>query len=91
MLAGAGIKGKVAEALKWGVPVVTTSIGAQGFIDQNGALSTSDDPKIMAELISKLLVNDDIWKAKSAASLQLAEKMFSQKTMWDAISSLFKS
>ena len=33
---GAGVKGKIAAAMSYGVPVVTTSIGAEGMELQQG-------------------------------------------------------
>ena len=45
---GAGMKGKVGEALAAGLPVVTTSIGAEGMVDTvpaESGLAVADDPR----------------------------------------------
>jgi glycosyltransferase involved in cell wall biosynthesis len=91
LLAGGGIKGKVAEAIRWGVPVVTTDIGAQGFEDLEGALARTDDPAQMASSIGVLLQDDTLWQQKSAASLRLARKMFSEDAMWRVLSDLLSA
>ena len=48
---GAGIKGKIVEAMDHCVPVVTTTCGAEGIDEADKALAIEDDPKKMAELI----------------------------------------
>jgi len=53
---GAGMKGKVTEALARGIPVVTTSIGAQGFGIVSGEHAMiADDAASFAEAVSELL------------------------------------
>ncbi len=49
---GAGMKGKIGEALSWGLPVVTTSIGAEGMglIDGKEAL-IADLPQEFAQRV----------------------------------------
>ena len=39
---GAGIKGKVIEAMKFGSPVLTTSVGAEGILDVQQAFAVED-------------------------------------------------
>lgn len=46
---GAGIKGKVVEAMYHGVPVLTTSVGAEGIECSNGMLVIGDDAKRFAK------------------------------------------
>ncbi len=48
---GAGVKGKVLEALQQGVPLVTTSIGAEGIPDAGEVMHIADDAETMAELV----------------------------------------
>ena len=47
---GAGMKGKVGEALAAGLPVVTTTIGAEGMVDgapADSGLAVADDPQAL--------------------------------------------
>ena len=59
MLSGTGIKIKVIEALSYGIPVVTNRRGVDGLVNkkENGCL-VSDDPKIFAEEITRLLKDE---------------------------------
>lgn len=63
---GAGVKGKVGEALALGVPTVMTSIAAEGMHVEDGVHAfVADDPETMAALIVRLFADDAIWHALS--------------------------
>jgi O-antigen biosynthesis protein len=52
---GAGMKGKIAEALAAGLPVVTTSIGAEGMELENGETAMiADSPEAFADAVVRL-------------------------------------
>lgn len=82
---GAGVKGKVAEALQAAVPLVTTEVGAQGLPDLAGIVPVCDDAEGQAQAILRLLNNDAAWLAQSAAQGAYAERLFSRKAMRDAL------
>lgn len=54
---GAGIKGKVVEAMRFGTPVVTTSTGAEGIPNAENALAIENSAEALAERIA-VLYND---------------------------------
>ena len=89
LLRGAGMKGKVVEALAWGLPVVTTSIGLQGLEEYNEIILNCDDPRKMIQEINKLLKSDDIWIKRSKKSVALAKKLFSQIALQEALKGLY--
>ena len=51
---GAGIKGKIIEAIYYQIPVVTTSIGGEGLDNSSKVLIIEDDAKRMSEIIIEL-------------------------------------
>ncbi len=51
---GAGIKGKIIEAMKMGIPVVTTSCGAEGIKNTNNLLIVADNEEEFAKEILKI-------------------------------------
>lgn len=59
---GAGVKIKVVESLQYGVPVVTTTVGAEG-IDTFGLrpMAVSDDPEQFAIMVANLLTCQQEW------------------------------
>jgi O-antigen biosynthesis protein len=83
---GGGMKGKVAESMRFGVPMVTTSIGAQGFASANGALCVEDSVEGQAVGVLELLQNDDLWRKRSASGLTFARRNFSTDAMWSVFS-----
>jgi glycosyltransferase involved in cell wall biosynthesis/GT2 family glycosyltransferase len=66
---GAGVKGKIAEAIAAGVPVVTTPIGAEGMemVDGEHALIAAD-PEDFARAIARLHDDAGLWEHISAAA-----------------------
>jgi glycosyltransferase involved in cell wall biosynthesis len=55
---GGGMKGKIGEAMSFGLPVVTTSIGIEGFgLEPNVDALVADSPKDFADATSRLLAN----------------------------------
>ncbi len=75
--AGAGVKGKLVEALHFGVPVVTTSLGAEGLPPSPTIIST-DVPADFATGISRLLSDDESWREYSAAGQAYVAEHFSR-------------
>ena len=63
---GAGIKGKIGEALAHGLPVVTTRVGAEGmgFTHGEEALVT-DDPREFARAVVRAYTDAELWRRLS--------------------------
>ncbi len=57
VLQGAGVKFKTVEALCHGVPVVTTSVGAEGIEGDDLYAGLADDPVGLAEAIGSVLAD----------------------------------
>ena len=63
---GAGMKGKVGEALAWGLPAVTTSIGAEGMDLVNGREALiADTAEDFAAQIVRLYRDPELWRRLS--------------------------
>ena len=82
---GAGIKGKVIEAMSNGVPVVTTSCGAEGIENAGKILSIEDSPVRMANLILQLYEDERELCRFSKDSYQYIRDYYSEKVAWDCI------
>ncbi|MFN8109610.1 MAG: glycosyltransferase [Thermoleophilia bacterium] len=59
---GAGVKGKVAEAMACGLPTVTTTVAAEG-LDLTDQVDTllADDPAAIAHAIVRLCTDERLW------------------------------
>jgi GT2 family glycosyltransferase/SAM-dependent methyltransferase len=72
---GAGVKGKVGQAMTYGLPIVTTQIGAEGMgiVDGIHAL-VRDDPAAFAEAVVDLLASAELWNRIAAGSCELVRQ-----------------
>lgn len=83
---GAGIKGKVGEAMAHGIPVVTTSIGAEGFGLTPGLdVMIGDDPASFAEAIQQLYLQQELWKRVADNSRQRIAQHFTPDVVAEII------
>lgn len=63
LLFGAGTKRKVLQALMYGTPTVSTSIGTEGLnLQHEGEILVADDPASFAAAIERLLTDKDLWE-----------------------------
>lgn len=56
---GAGIKGKVVEAMRYGTPVVTTTTGAEGIPNAEAAMLIEDDARMLAQKLAQLYMDSE--------------------------------
>jgi GT2 family glycosyltransferase/predicted nucleic acid-binding Zn-ribbon protein len=87
---GAGVKGKVVEAMRFGVPIVTTHIGVQGLQDVNGGIFAADTAELFAENVLELLRDDDEWLKRANLVAAFARRNFSVQAMLNAIAEDFE-
>lgn len=79
--AGAGMKGKVVEALYHGLPLVTTPVGAQGLDGLPTEITVSSDPAVLAAQIVAFLQDDGRWAGAAQAEQHYARERFSLEAM----------
>lgn len=81
---GAGMKGKVGEALAHGLPVVTTSVGAEGMVEgppeQCGLLVADDAPGLAREIV-RLLRDDALWQGLSEAGRARIDRSYGSSSV----------
>lgn len=86
---GAGMKGKVGEALAWGLPVVTTRFGAQGYelTDRISAV-LGDTAEEFAQGIAWLLEDSPRRQQVGAAGQAIIKDRFSREAVSNGIPTL---
>ncbi|MBU6448554.1 MAG: methyltransferase domain-containing protein [Rhodospirillales bacterium] len=82
---GAGVKGKVVEALSRGLPMVTTCTGAQGIPGLENVVPVSDAIDDIVQSIAALLTDDETWLLQSRAQQEFAQRRFSSAAMQESI------
>jgi glycosyltransferase involved in cell wall biosynthesis len=91
---GAGVKGKVASAMAYGIPVVTTSIGVEGVdIVAGEHLLIEDDPEAFARATLRVYRDRALWERLSRQSQAFLRDHLSpamgQRVFADAIAAAF--
>jgi len=83
LLAGSGTRLKIIEAWAAGVPVVSTSLGAEGLsADPGEHLLLADSPKEFAQAISALLSSEELCNRLAANARQLYEQSLNWVAAW---------
>jgi GT2 family glycosyltransferase len=87
---GAGVKGKVVEALRWGLPLVTTPAGAQGVAGIERIVRVCSDEHEFAEQIQRLLENPAEIAKMSLQMVGFAKARFSREVMHRALAEVLR-
>jgi GT2 family glycosyltransferase/SAM-dependent methyltransferase len=86
---GAGLKGKVTQALAAGLPVVTTSVGAEGLDAVSGEhLLVADGDRELAAHVVEVLRDDELWALLASSGQRLARERFSPAVVTERMSEL---
>ena len=86
---GAGIKGKVLEAMDYGVPVVTTHVGAEGIPDAQDCLLIEEEADHMAATINRVYADDSILANYSDRARNVVQNSFSTQAVLRVIADDF--
>lgn len=86
LLAGSGTRFKILEAWAAALPVVSTSIGAEGLPVRDGEqVLLADTAVTFAEAISRLLTCKDLRESVGNSGRLLLEKEFTWKSAWEGL------
>ncbi|WP_179339570.1 glycosyltransferase [Winogradskyella ludwigii] len=89
---GAGLKGKLVDAMQNGTPCVMTSIASEGMFgefEENGFIE--DNPEDFAKKAILLYNNSDIWKHKQQAGFEVLNQRFNRLDFEEAFLTHIKS
>jgi glycosyltransferase involved in cell wall biosynthesis len=83
---GSGTRCKILESMAWGLPVVSTTIGAEGIDVIDGEhLLIRDDSAAFAEAMVQLLSDEQLWRACRENSGQLVRERYSWDRVFDPL------
>ncbi len=86
---GGGTRLKILEAMAAGVPVVSTTLGAEGLeVDPGRDILTADTPAEMAEAIASLRDRPAQWQQISAAGRDLVARKYDWRILGDRLFSI---
>lgn len=89
---GAGINGKIGEALAHGLPVVTTNIGAAGIGLRDGEEALiADSAEELAAATVRLYTDSSLWRRLSDAGYEHVERHFSPRVVRKVVNDSIRS
>jgi glycosyltransferase involved in cell wall biosynthesis len=83
---GAGIKGKLVEAMQCGTPSVTTSIGAEGMhgaFEWNGFIA--NDTAAIAQAAVQLYTDKEVWLTNQKNGIAIINSFYAKKRLGDLL------
>jgi GT2 family glycosyltransferase len=78
---GAGVKGKVLEAMQAGMPVITTSIGAEGIPQGRSMFRVADSEVEFAQAVDELYNDEKLCGSLTGKYIAVIEEHFSEKAI----------
>ena len=87
---GAGVKGKVVEALYYGAPVVTTAIGAEGIPQAETVMVVADEAEAFARQTVLLYQEPAACQKLSETTQEYVKEHYSMNAAWSVIEEDFK-
>lgn len=78
---GAGVKGKIGEALAHGLPVVTTPVGAEGMGFDGGQVLVAEDARDFADAVTRAYNDSALWHQLSDAGRAHAAAHFAPEVV----------
>ena len=82
---GAGVKGKVVEALYNGAAVVTTSIGAEGIAEAETVMMVEDEPELFARAVFNLYNSPENCQEMSRKTQEYIKEHYSIEAAWTVV------
>lgn len=86
---GAGVKGKLLEALYYQIPTVITSVAAEGVPEVENHSIIANEPQDFAKKIELLYLNKKTWKKYSKLGKSLINKYYTEKIAEKIITDTF--
>ncbi|MEG2428591.1 MAG: glycosyltransferase [Clostridium sp.] len=88
---GAGVKGKVVEAIYHGAPIVTTSVGSEGIPGVEDVLLIEDTPERFAQAVIELYTDSTRLLEISEKTQTYIKEHFSVDAVWNVVKEDFES
>jgi len=89
---GAGMKGKIGQSMAYGLPVVSTGIGAEGIGLEDGISALiADDSKSFAEAVIRLYTDESLWRRCSEKAFEVIESNYTDEAIGKRITNILDS
>ena len=86
---GAGIKGKIGTAMAVGLPVVATTLAAEGMSLSDGEnVLVTDGTEAFANTIAKIYQDETLWERISQNGISFADTAWGAEAAWDILAGI---
>ena len=86
---GAGIKGKIGTAMAVGLPVVASSLAAEGMSLTDGEnILVADGAESIAVAIARLYQDESLWNKLSKVGVQFADAAWGSEAAWKTLATI---
>lgn len=86
---GGGLKGKIGEAMAHGLPVVTTSVGIEGFgVTPGDNILVGDTPELFAKAVVELIRDKGLYERIRKAAWVFVNERYSVRAVSDRIQAM---
>lgn len=86
---GSGIKGKIGTAMAVGLPVVATSLAAEGMSLTDGDnILVADDAEALADTLVRIYRDEALWSRISENGIVFAERAWGAKAAWKTLAEI---
>ena len=88
---GAGVKGKIGTAMAAGLPVVATSVGAEGMSLTDGVnVCVADNAEAFAAAIVSLYQDETLWNKISREGIKFARETWGAEAAWESFAAILR-
>ena len=92
LLAGGGMRVKILDAWQWGIPVVSTTIGAEGILNQPGEnILLADNPEAFANAVIRILTQSDLADRLRKNGRVWVEKHFDWRKVYRRLDAIYST
>lgn len=89
---GAGLKGKIGQSMSYGLPVVTTDMGAEGFgLEHKKTALIANNSEVFATLVVELYTNALLWTKLSKNGIKIIKNQYSPIVVQNHIKNIVNS
>ena len=90
--AGGGTRIKILEAFSYGVPVISTTIGAEGLkVTPGSDILIADDPEAFADECCRMIADESLRQRIAAAGRNLWESEYTPAALTSILSTIFRA
>jgi glycosyltransferase involved in cell wall biosynthesis len=92
LLAGGGMRVKIVDGWRWGLPIVATTVGAEGISYQDGEnILLADEPAAFAQAVVRLLTDNELANRLRQNGRRWVEVHYNWQTVYEQVGAVYQA